>query len=99
LRTFLYRIQNLHYQLYFLNYNTNKSIDIKINYDLRIKSISVYHNNIILLGLDRKNSNMKLHNSLITLYLKENNKLTLLDSIEIKKAQIDGSVIYMNDFF
>ena len=36
---------------------------------------------------------------MITLYLIENNKLTLLDSIEIKKAQIDGSVIYMNYFF
>jgi hypothetical protein len=32
-------------------------------------------------------------------YILENNKLKLLDSIEIEKSQIDGSVIYKDYFF
>jgi len=87
------------------NCKTNKSIDIKTNFNGRVKSISIFNDKQILLGLDElgrkngKNKNNDLLNSLIVLYSLENNQLTLLDSIKIEKSQIDGSVIYKNYFF
>jgi len=85
------------------DFDTNTSIDIKTNYNGRIKTISLCNDGNILLGLDelgkKDKNNVNLFNSLIVIYSLEKNQLTLLDSIEIEKSQIDGSVIYNNYFF
>jgi len=80
------------------NYDTNKTVNIKTNYDRRVKTINVYNNNI-LLCFDGKNSKITIFDSWIMYYKLHNNKLILLDSIHIKNAQIDGSTIYNNYFF
>jgi len=80
------------------NYDTNQSVNIKLNYDRRIKTINIINNNI-LLCLDGKNSDITLFDSWIMYFKLQNNKLLLLDSIHIKNSQIDGSVIYNNHFF
>ena len=80
------------------NCETNQFVNIKLNYNRRIKTINVINNNI-LLGLDGKISNDRIFDSWIMYYKLHNNKLLLLDSIHIKNAQIDGSAIYNNHFF
>jgi hypothetical protein len=79
------------------DYNTNNTRNIKINYNRRIKTISIYNNNI-LLGVDGKNSDITIFDSWI-LYYTLNDTFDLLDSIYIPNTQIDGSVIYNNYFF
>jgi len=81
------------------NYDTNQIINIKTNYNRRIKTIQVINNNNILLGVDTNISDSTIFDSWIMYYKLHNNKLLLLDSIYIKNAQIDGSMIYNNYFF
>jgi len=84
---------NTPYTVY--NTNTKTFTHMKMNYNRRIKSISVWNDNI-LLGLDDLHTK-KVYDSYIMYYTLDTN--ILLDSIHIKNSQIDGSVIYKNYFF
>lgn len=79
------------------NYNTNETKNIKINYDRRIKAITIYNDNIVLC-LDGYNTRSILFDSWV-MYYKLTNTIELLDSIHIPNTQIDGLVIHNNYFF
>jgi len=83
-------------------FNINKKKfqkNIKINFDRRIKAISTYSNNKILLGCDNGRIMENTFDSWIMLYEFSKNQMKLLDSIKITTAQLDGVLIWKDYFF
>ncbi|AXP79764.1 DNA replication and repair protein RecF [Mariniflexile rhizosphaerae] len=85
--------------LYFLQYNTNKEIDLKIENTENLNTILLIYN--FIEDLDEINSEVKKNNRLYTLLedLKKENLLKKIEKIDFNKLTDDINYLYAEVFF